>query len=307
MRSKLKKSFDEFSNETELLKNNGEEICSIIVNDVNELSSFKSKIDSWSNEAIKFIKESFIPENSELVGEIENALDDSNPTFYANVTEQANNCKLKINRGIEYLIYNRDLIGIQDVISKPHQTDLNIRKGYTITEKMDLILEKLFEVYGNHFYQLDYILEGNGIVSKRHDEHIEMGKILEQKKLIERMVGIGSGYSYRLTTQGVLFIEEKRKTIREDFTNINHTEEQLNSKFEEIKELLKTQGDGQQIIYDEISELKELYTKVPKKNWAEMVKGKLLDLGYAQIINEDTVKHIYKELTEHVLHLPSGL
>ena len=67
---------------------------------------------------------------------------------------------------------------------------------------------------------------------------------------------------------------------------------------------MRLQYFGQEIIYNELEELKELYIHLNKKNWGELVKGKIIDLGLQQIINEDIMKIIYNSITNDVLRIP---
>ena len=67
--------------------------------------------------------------------------------------------------------------------------------------------------------------------------------------------------------------------------------------------LLIKQGFGQEILFNELQELKDLYPKLNKKNWGQILKGKLVDLGISQIINQEMAEMIFKGLTEQVLHL----
>ena len=49
--------------------------------------------------------------------------------------------------------------------------------------------------------------------------------------------------------------------------------------------------------------LKELYGSINKKNWGQLLKGKLIDLGIAQIINQDTMKLVYEFVTNDILRI----
>ncbi|WP_428742251.1 hypothetical protein [Tenacibaculum sp.] len=65
----------------------------------------------------------------------------------------------------------------------------------------------------------------------------------------------------------------------------------------ELKEMLIKQNYGQQVIFDEIDELKELTNRVNKKNWFEIIKGKFIDLALSEIISIEIAKTIIKTLT----------
>ena len=43
--------------------------------------------------------------------------------------------------------------------------------------------------------------------------------------------------------------------------------------------------------------LRNLQTKLPKKTWGQLLKGKLLDLALSEIISKETATYIYENLT----------
>ena len=61
--------------------------------------------------------------------------------------------------------------------------------------------------------------------------------------------------------------------------------------------MLIKQGYGQQIIFDEIDELRELTERVNKKNWFELIKAKFIDLALSGIISIETAKKTIELLT----------
>jgi predicted nuclease with TOPRIM domain len=75
-----------------------------------------------------------------------------------------------------------------------------------------------------------------------------------------------------------MLVEKNRKPIRENYEDIRQTTEEMEKKINEIIERLTVLGYGQEIIFDELQELKDLYTKLSKKTWGQLLKGKLIDL-----------------------------
>jgi hypothetical protein len=71
----------------------------------------------------------------------------------------------------------------------------------------------------------------------------------------------------------------------------------FNEKLEDIKEEMTKLGFGQEIIFDEIQELKELLMSLKKKNWTEILRSKLVDLAIGQVLNLETVKKVYELIT----------
>ncbi|MBC8753375.1 hypothetical protein H2O64_01750 [Kordia sp. YSTF-M3] len=74
-------------------------------------------------------------------------------------------------------------------------------------------------------------------------------------------------------------------------------ESELHNKLNDILEKLKKQGHGQQIIFEEIEDLKNHFN-LGKKNWFQLLKGKVVDLTLKKILKETIVKEIYNQLSE---------
>src|SRR5690606_11288558 len=87
----------------------------------------------------------------------------------------------------------------------------------------------------------------------------------------------------------------------------------LHRKLDELKELiLKTssQGNdalesvfrelraGQEVVFNEIDELRELLPKLTKKSWQQLFGGKLLDLVARRVISLDTLKWVLQKMNK---------
>lgn len=74
-------------------------------------------------------------------------------------------------------------------------------------------------------------------------------------------------------------------------------ESKLHSKLNDIIEKLEKQGDGQEIIFEEIESLKNHFN-LGKKTWFQLVKGKVVDLTLEKVLEESIVKDIYNSLSD---------
>lgn len=74
-------------------------------------------------------------------------------------------------------------------------------------------------------------------------------------------------------------------------------ESKLHSKLNKIIEDLEKQGFGQQIIFEEIEELKNHFN-LGKKTWFQILKGKLLDVAVETAIEKTAVKEIFDFLSD---------
>lgn len=88
-----------------------------------------------------------------------------------------------------------------------------------------------------------------------------------------------------------------------DYNKISESQKEINDKIDEVILTLKNQNYGQEILFDELQELKELYPKNSKKNWGQLLKVKLIDLAVDQIINPEIAKSIFMAITNQTLQL----
>ncbi len=95
---------------------------------------------------------------------------------------------------------------------------------------------------------------------------------------------------------------EYKAKYEDEFSSEQKSE--LQSALNEIKSKLSELGFGQQIIFDELDELKE-HLILGKKNWFQLLKGKLFDLSVSKVLEETVIKDIYKSLSDGFENLPN--
>ena len=187
-----------------------------------------------------------------------------------------------------------------------------IVSSLTTEEKINFLMEKLYLLYGEEWYPIKYIFIGNGILVKRAGEYVELGKIIVDKGWAKPQPGSNSNAMLRLTAQGVNYVEQKLhkpKRTRGSRSKSAHSKtdsrlDDLNKKIDAIIEDLKLKGYGQEILFEELQDLKEQAPKLGVKQFGQLLKGKLFDLGLDSVINKETIASVYKNLTEQVFHLP---
>ena len=274
----------------------------------------KSKTQEQYNEFDKSFKEL----KAEVIEYLENSFNDQNNSYaqsikYSNsnkysignqqkhiselVKEKIEDCS-SLWKNLEYYL---KILAISDAVVRPNEIDLEERKNFDTDEKLELILEKLNQLYDDSYHPISTIIEGNGIELGRYDEERELAKTLEDYGYIRCMNA--RTIRAQITLDGRRYIEEKLKKEVTDYSKINKSQEELDNKIQEIIEHLKMQNIGQELLFNELQELKELYPKLNKKNWGQILKGKLIDLGLAQVINKDVMELIFKELTDQILRL----
>lgn len=303
---KLIRTWTDFTTQLEDFVNQGTEIHSKEREVLTEQDFLQknNEIEEWTKRCTDFLKESFEEDKSQFAESFYYAGRNSyqmpgqkkdwrqlNKELFAGHLERVNALK-----------YFKRILSISDSIIKPDIAGLTDRSNYTTEQTLELILQKLYDLYDTSFHSIPMILEGNGIKLGRHYEDRELGKILEDNgyvKLTHTRETLA-----QLTLSGKMYIEEKRKTYKESYEDLDKSQDDMNERVDEILEKLKKLGYGQEIIFDEIQELKELYGKLNKKNWGQVVKGKLVDLALAKLVENDTISYIYEKLTNHTLRLP---
>lgn len=173
------------------------------------------------------------------------------------------------------------------------------------------ILEKQFPLYSNELVEAELIKSSNSNEIENEFEcllsiitYYNVGKVTDARNEDHGASVVKNGSTSKFRKEGGFEkLLDDLGTTSTNYDSINQSPEMLNSKIDEIILLLKKQGFGQEILFNELQELKDLYTKLNKKNWGQILKGKLVDLAVSQIINQETAKTIFKALTEQILHL----
>ena len=110
----------------------------------------------------------------------------------------------------------------------------------------------------------------------------------------------------------IFVIDQDIEEITESYSykspnNFSSEEESiLMSRLTVIDENLRKLGYGQEILFEEIEELK-LHFEIGKKNWFQLVKGKLFDLGLKKTLEETIIKQTWDALKEGFDNIPNLL
>ena len=275
------------------------------ISDPLDLETLKAGIKEFNGRCLSFLKSSFNNENNEYAISFYNAK--SQRFNLGNQQKEYSQLKKEafedLNEKLSILAYIKRILSVSDAIIKPDIVEIQNRSSYTTEQILELILEKLFDLYDNHYYSISTILERNGIILKRQGEEIELLETLKNCGYVN-VPDSKSDTSGQLTITGKMYIEEKRKTYEENYEDINSNKDEISKRVDEVINQLSKLGLGQEIIFDELQELKKLYTTLNKKNWGQIVKGKLIDLALGKLVENGTISYIYETLTEHKLRLP---
>lgn len=269
-----------------------------------EYNIVKQKGDNWISEVKDFLKKSFdIKENIFVIGfsksvPISYMIQNIEPDYNQYIRQYFEEIHMKI----DLLEYYMRLIRIADAVTNPNSEKVLNRSSFSIQQKLDLILEKLYDLGGDRHHYIDLILELNGIKLSHRGEDREFAKTLEQNGYIDTIKA--KDILVKINMKGRIYIEGKRVIKKEDYNTISSDYIEITKKVDEIITHLTKLGFGQEIIFEEIEELKDLYKKLNKKNWGQVLKGKLIDLSLSKLVENETIAYIYEKLTDSNLKLP---
>lgn len=175
-------------------------------------------------------------------------------------------------------------------------------------EKKRIVLSELYKrKFDQKYHEIQDLLQEHNIIVN-HAEADALGQALDDEGLIS-FSGTKTSASAAINVSGVEFIEESN-VINEPyqpidpFTEVEKAEiiERLNSMSDDLSKL----KDGQEIIYDdlmaEMEELKKLLSVLGKKNWSEVLKGKLMTWGFGEMLDQG-IELIEKHLSNKGLPL----
>jgi len=206
------------------------------------------------------------------------------------------NVRIRISL-IENLI---DIVEVGDYLKSNGEIKPNYSNKLSYKAKEELLLTKLYKLQGDRLYSIKEILLANGIVMVSDTEEYDLANYLEEKGFVENN-STKDGAFVRIIMSGIDYVENLgTKTIKESPSENGEMDKKLDLILEKL-ELLDT---GHEVLFEEIEELRDLYGKLNKKNWIELLKGKLLDISISQLLDKDNIEFIYNTLTNGNLKLP---
>lgn len=295
MNLKLQENYSDFINYFSRFENEAKEI---IINYKDNSEKLKSERENWENNIIDYVKKSINPEPKKLLERFKNS---QNEQLEMNYQIGFNTVKSKVERDI----YRKNqlrfkikelskLKGYLSITDSLNETDENvIIELNSIKDKLDYILEKLFLVYGDEFYSIGTILELNNI-EFRDGETLEICENLDKKGYIIREKQYSDKDLAKISIKGAEYIERKKNAS--SIKSKKKGEESVNTKIDILLKKLEELGYGQEIIFNEIDELRDLSKKLSKKSWSQLIKGKVVDLAISNLIDKNIATFIYESL-----------
>lgn len=230
--------------------------------------------------------------------------EDINSTNSYKLEQIKTDLKEAIKGNVEGVRYICQMAESSDILYNSHLIDFENRGGFSIKQKRDFILKKLVEFKLETSVDIKLIFKMNGIIAT-DNEIVENIDILIKKKLVRRISDQARLRTHVIiTTLGREHVEESNKekvgkgTPKKDI-------EKLNKKIDEIIELLHRNNDGNEILFDELQEMKAASSKLDLKNWHQLLKGKLISLASDKTadVTKELAAEIYESLASS-LNLP---
>ncbi len=278
----------EFFNQLKLFNNEIEELMK--QNDL-DLEIFKTK-----SAALKETIKNFLENNLNIVDQnILNFLEVGKITLADDFLFNYNIKRLpQIEIEIEYLNKYKNqfsnLVDYFSIVESFYNEESTMPES--IIDKTEFLLNCINKLFGDNSYSVKTIFDFNRI-KYRDNEPIEIAEDLARRKYVTIEDRIRSKDKVKISIKGASYVERKSKQSKKTKRN-----DELNNKIDSIIDHLKKLGYGQEIIYDEIEELRELDGKLSKKSWGQLLKSKLFDLAIEEVINKDVAKEIYEYLTK---------
>lgn len=275
----LEKYFTEIIDQLEKAKSDAEE--------------FKNKTNKLIIDTEQFISKYIYPNSERIIKLFDtsyNNIFNYDFSFYG--LDKEPKVKKEIERLDRFRRSLRIIIGylsMTETLLNP-EIELNIT---SVSDKVDFLLSKLNSVFGDEMYSIEQIFTLNNI-KYRDNETREIAEDLYKRGYIILKDQYMGSDKVKISVKGARYIERKLKIDK-----TNKYKNELDEKINTIIEKLIKLGYGQEIIFNEIDELRTLQHKLSKKSWSQLLKGKLIDLALDKFITVDIAKSIYEYLTSN--------
>lgn len=284
---------------------------------VEKLEDFRTRIDSELND-----QESAKKLEAEIIGFIKNSIEAAwcswlneiglnQDEFHvpgSKATYNPSNSKSKLKMQLNGILFE---LYYFDEYANPELIKLEKRENFKVEEIVNFTLRKLYvlrkAIKGNiPLYQL---LGGNGItlIGSLGDS---FENYLYDRGFIEKPYWY-SDAMVQLSVEGVQYVEENLLDDGKEFLRDSPDEMQeiitaLSGIELEIKKLVIIGQMGSVELFEEIQDLKEALPNLKKKQWHQLLFGKVLDLLLKESIDSQTARTIFQMILGKVKHLIKG-
>lgn len=260
---------------------------------ISEPKLLQKEMNEWENNAVEFLKNNTVDLPEQLITDIQHTVTEDwftfgllKKDFDKNPESHLEYLTKHLKKKIKAFKVTSDYLSISEIIKGNERPELS-----TIQEKITFVLKKLYELYSDNFYSISMIFEINKI-DYRENEPIEIAENLKKRGYGIRETDYKTKDLLKISVKGAAYVERQNKKEKK----IKDTK--VNEKLDLVIAKLEKLGYGQQIIFDEIEELRGLSKKLNKKTWSQVIKGKVMDLALSELISKETASFIYESLVE---------
>ncbi|MBN9285593.1 MULTISPECIES: hypothetical protein [unclassified Flavobacterium] len=281
----------------EILEKNNREIVALLNSEDSNLNEFIVKANDLILKTETHVNQHIIPSSDEILDLFDkqyNSIFDRDYSIYG--IDKEPEIKKEIERLDRFRKSLKLVIGYLSIIETLFDSQ-NLVLIETISDKNDFILSKLNSLFGDEMYSIERILGFNNI-KFRDNESREIAEDLHRRGYVILKDRYGNSDKVKISVKGATYVERKNKQNK---SNKNKTE--LDKKLDNILDHLTKLGYGQEIIFNEIDEMRELQYNLTKKTWSQLLKGKLLDLALDKIISNETATSVYEYLINNNFQL----
>ncbi len=149
-------SWEHFHSEILRFIEQAEQLRGEPVKTANELTDFELRIKSFGDPVTAFLNQSFNQPNNTYALEFRqvghNQFTIPGPGRAIPLDRQIQQAKEKVRQQSEYLSYNLRFLNVCDAIVRPETIKFEERASLTMKQKQELLLDKLFILYDDHYY-----------------------------------------------------------------------------------------------------------------------------------------------------------
>jgi len=306
---KLKISWEQFVNEVESYRNEANGLIAVTIpEDIEGVEAYAHSVRDWEGRFLSFWRDSieFTVRYQEHSFPLREWKPEKSDLVHKNkVSEVAVKYKNRLGQHLKNLEFFMPLISVCDTLIRPNDAVLiESRSKMGIGETIELLLVKLNLIYNSRAYPIETVLNGNGVNTSRTEAY-NLGRHLISTGWCKE--GQSNPDWVQLTVEGRLRAEELMRAKQADYSKIPDDAEQLTDVLAEIRHKLDMIGCGQEILFDDLEELRELYGKLSKRSWGQLLKSKAVDWVAEKVVDKSVVSWIYDQLTKTELRLPSEL
>lgn len=279
------------------LKNQIEVGENILNQEISTPKVLEKEMNEWEQQAIEFLKSNIINIPEKLITSIQYAKTESwitfgllKKNFETNPSSHIEYLKEHLKKKIYEFQLTADYLAISEIVKGATKPEIT-----TIQEKISFVLQKLYELYNDNFYSISLIFDINGI-DYRENEPNEIAENLKNRGYGIQENNWPPNDLIKISVKGATYVERQIRTLENKSKKKQELE--INYKIDLVLSKLEKLGYGQQIIFEEIEELRGLSKKLNKKTWSQVIKGKVVDLALSELISRETATFIYESLVD---------